>query len=761
MTDKTITQLTELDAPSENDLMAVVDVLGNETKKIKVSNLLAGSDLVQKKMMEAFLGFDNGSSDTQIFDNAQKTTQGLAYANFGGADKIYLLQPVVDAGSFNSREIDAGDFDTGTLYEIVTVGTTDFTAVGSANNTVGTRFTATGSGSGSGVAAVVESQRIVEYTLADDGSVVSNNVFTGVLNLAHQGLSALVDGSSLYLYTQHSTQPTHRGQDAGKGFSKILWNGASTSSVTNYQLFGYSGSGHVYENFFGASVGVSSDGKYVILLARDTTGGDLDDTNNWCFIYDRAQVEALADPLDAVPVSMFIASPPEKTQRTIYTQGIASDGKFVYVLRGYYPARQHHIIQKFDFQGNLISEVQVDGPRAQYGLDGLLDHPTLGLPRSFEPEGLALKGNDLLVLDMDNWETVGDIVTFNGKSYAAVRDTLDVAPDSREGYLSWVETTKTANDGAWSSTTSYSDGGTYTRKSKVIYSVGSKTGASGEEPLDQGIVHHVTGANINLRENSTDISVVSGQTVQVKEYSELTASYKDIVKFNSSGFAQHLHDTRSASDNTKYNSLKAQFEVTPNQREFFEIRSRSSVSEGAGINLYGGGDYLNADRVRLYAGGTFSSNDVFVDLVNGGAPVFRPNGGLDGQVDLGGASNRWDTVYALTGTISTSDERTKQDIADLTTAERNVAVAIKGVVKSFRFRDAVSSKGDDARIHFGVIAQDVQAAFVAEGLDPNRYALFCHDTWEEEGEENGVILPSGDRYGIRYDELLAFIIAAI
>lgn len=146
--------------------------------------------------------------------------------------------------------------------------------------------------------------------------------------------------------------------------------------------------------------------------------------------------------------------------------------------------------------------------------------------------------------------------------------------------------------------------------------------------------------------------------------------------------------------------------------------------------------------------------------------VVRP--GTDNLQPIGAASYRWSVVYAGTGTINTSDEREKQQIADLDDAERRVAVAIKGLVKKYKYNDAVALKGDDARIHVGVIAQEVIAAFAAEGLDATRYALLCHDTWEAEEEETddegNVINPAhdaGERYGIRYDELLAFMIAAL
>jgi hypothetical protein len=128
----------------------------------------------------------------------------------------------------------------------------------------------------------------------------------------------------------------------------------------------------------------------------------------------------------------------------------------------------------------------------------------------------------------------------------------------------------------------------------------------------------------------------------------------------------------------------------------------------------------------------------------------------DNVHDLGKSSIRWNDIYATNGTIQTSDRNEKQDIEALSEAEQRVAVAAKGLLRKFRWIDSVDEKGDDARIHFGIIAQDLQAAFEAEGLDAGRYAMFINSTWtdEETGEERS-------RMGVRYNQLLAFIIAAI
>jgi hypothetical protein len=137
-------------------------------------------------------------------------------------------------------------------------------------------------------------------------------------------------------------------------------------------------------------------------------------------------------------------------------------------------------------------------------------------------------------------------------------------------------------------------------------------------------------------------------------------------------------------------------------------------------------------------------------------PTDQSGSELDDSIDLGRSSARFDDIYATNSTIQTSDINEKQDIDVLSDAEQRVAVAAKGLLKKFRWRSAVEEKGDNARIHFGIIAQDLQAAFQEEGLDAGRYGMFVSETWTdpETNEERS-------RMGVRYSELLAFIISAI
>jgi len=148
---------------------------------------------------------------------------------------------------------------------------------------------------------------------------------------------------------------------------------------------------------------------------------------------------------------------------------------------------------------------------------------------------------------------------------------------------------------------------------------------------------------------------------------------------------------------------------------------------------------------------------------DGGTTIVRPGG--DNTSNLGDGSRRWKEVFAVAPAINTSDGRFKTDAQDLNAAEKLVATALKGMIKTFKYTDSVDEKGDDARIHVGVIAQEVIAAFEAQGLDPMRYAMVCYNEWDEYTDVNSdgteVVTPAGNRYGIRYGEMLAFIIGAI
>jgi hypothetical protein len=197
-----------------------------------------------------------------------------------------------------------------------------------------------------------------------------------------------------------------------------------------------------------------------------------------------------------------------------------------------------------------------------------------------------------------------------------------------------------------------------------------------------------------------------------------------------------------------------------------------SIGVSNGDNLYIGGDVAGHGGIGF------------------GSTSWIPRSGgafANDAVDIGNNGNRMKDIYATNGTINTSDQNEKQSIQSLTTAEMNVAKRLSSLIKTFKWNNAVEKKGDSARTHTGIIAQDIQQAFTDEGLDASNYALFISGTWwekeifvdavAEEVDENGnIITEAKDAYtymdtkeeatdgyteitrlGVRYSELLSFI----
>ncbi|MGU3493371.1 tail fiber domain-containing protein [Xanthobacteraceae bacterium A53D] len=150
------------------------------------------------------------------------------------------------------------------------------------------------------------------------------------------------------------------------------------------------------------------------------------------------------------------------------------------------------------------------------------------------------------------------------------------------------------------------------------------------------------------------------------------------------------------------------------------------------IYFYSGG---TADSARQYwkTGETMSWCSSTSGFTPGGTVIaftvdpnyaFAP--GRDNIQTLGKSGARWAQLWAGTATINTSDATEKQVLGEPDDDVLNAWGALRGV--AYLFLDAVRTKGEEhARIHFGWVAQDVEAAFAAQGLDASRYALFCRD----------------------------------
>ena len=214
-----------------------------------------------------------------------------------------------------------------------------------------------------------------------------------------------------------------------------------------------------------------------------------------------------------------------------------------------------------------------------------------------------------------------------------------------------------------------------------------------------------------------------------------------------------------------------------------------------------GGGIATAPLMILQGNGIFEIPGTLIAGRIGGSLI--PS--VDNAYTVGSAASAPSTIYARTGTINTSDARLKHPLRGLTAAEIAAARDIARTIGLYRWRDAVDSKGMDAREHVGPTVQRAIEIMQVHGLDPFNYGFICHDTWEAQTLDHPaiearpaipaadaapavlnsfgdvvtpavlasegypavearaayteVVLEAGDRYAFRYDELAMFIAA--
>ncbi len=273
-------------------------------------------------------------------------------------------------------------------------------------------------------------------------------------------------------------------------------------------------------------------------------------------------------------------------------------------------------------------------------------------------------------------------------------------------------------------------------------------------------LHHIIASEANDLEISCDASGVDANS-----HIRFKVDGSEKVRIDSSG---NLLVAQTATDQSVVGiSLNSNGNITAARDGGISGLFNRKASDGAIVSFRGDGTEVGTINVRsdfaVYEFGSLgtgiggTSSHAWLPMVS--------NARSDNTTSLGQASYRMTTIFATTGTINTSDQNEKQSIQSLTTAEMNVGKKLSSLIKTFKWNSSVEEKGDNARTHTGIIAQDVQQAFTDEGLDATKYGLWCSDTWsidadgekienpEEETENN----PSKTRLGIRYEQLLSFI----
>lgn len=178
---------------------------------------------------------------------------------------------------------------------------------------------------------------------------------------------------------------------------------------------------------------------------------------------------------------------------------------------------------------------------------------------------------------------------------------------------------------------------------------------------------------------------------------------------------------------------------------YISTSSADSGGSAIDINSYGAG--------RFEANGNlhFNGNGTVLELVSGYIGCGRTLRPASINCDLGTSSWLWGDIYATNGTINTSDRNRKTDISyDMSRYE-----AIFDALKPANFK---MIDGTSGRTHTGFISQDIEDALAPCGLTSIDFATFIKSP---KVDEDGKVIEGEYVYGLRYDELIALMVAQI
>ena len=182
----------------------------------------------------------------------------------------------------------------------------------------------------------------------------------------------------------------------------------------------------------------------------------------------------------------------------------------------------------------------------------------------------------------------------------------------------------------------------------------------------------------------------------------------------------------------------------------------TSDSGIAGITVNRGANANWAGFYMIMSGSYWTVRTAGAAIARWYSNVLRPE--IDNSMDLGTAAHRWKQVYASNAAINTSDARLKTAVDSLSDAEIAAAAQLSREIGSYRWLEAISIKGDGARLHIGLTVQRVIEVLEDHGLTAMDYGFVCYDSWDaEDATEHSTGREAGDIFSLRHDELLLFI----
>ncbi|MBQ0114184.1 MAG: tail fiber domain-containing protein [Bacteroidales bacterium] len=731
-------------------------------QKFRAGGAFIVEDSISKehKLGEPFFGVNDGVTNTEIYTYASRGIQGAAYVKQGNNEYLFISQTATP-----SSGSDAGN-----------------------------------------------SCRITQFAINSDGTIRPQYIaFSGILPIGHgQGMGVTIENGEIYLWCQSAYNASLSRQY--RGVTKIHWRGSLTtaSDVQEIPLIPDTG---VYSNYIGLTPTVSTDGKY--LIAHVSGARDY-----MCLIWEIEGLTAYSKP-----IKQFIV-PQNQGINTV--QGKCADTNYIYFLVSTGNLYDYQAIFIYDYSGNLIKTKYIGCEKAiKGGIDSIINDTT-GLWHIFENEGIYCRGGDICVVGYAVEQPFGDIVELDGINYACIRDANGTSINDKHYFQ---PTSKTATM-TYSPNTAYKSGITkaynnkqpfYVNDYKYVYSIGRV----GDTYAEDTTLIRSRIAQYDSSNNAT-ITAPKGNSFRLNYFNYATGKpellmsmdYRNMYFYDryptGKGYIGGLH--WQYDDTNQYCSLnvgttqKAQLSLygdndssnnylgisynnknklffTKDGVAIFNISDYSSANNHGIVFTRNGmtdkrGSIYSTGSTIHYAGQDYLSLEVLDNtntiktsvIIGGASPYCRPY--ITNSTTLGDASHLWKEVFAANAIINTSDERQKQDIDVID--ERVFKAWEKVNFVQYKFKSSVEEKGENARIHFGLIAQKVKEAFESEGLDGFKYGLLCYDEWEDEYEneevtdeqavydedgneivpakthiEKKLVTKAGNAYGIRYSEALA------
>ena len=129
---------------------------------------------------------------------------------------------------------------------------------------------------------------------------------------------------------------------------------------------------------------------------------------------------------------------------------------------------------------------------------------------------------------------------------------------------------------------------------------------------------------------------------------------------------------------------------------------------------------------------------------------------------LGYASSRWTEVFAVNGTINTSDENQKTDIAD-----SDLGLDFINALRPVKFKWIETEGRAGVRTHYGLLGQEVETVLGGAASDTAIWTnalIEAHPEMEADPERNVPHVAAVEEHyeqGLRYTELISPMIKAI